>query len=48
MAQQKLTLRPHLVVREKDETQRRQFRLFYLVILTTWTFATIGAPYLAF
>jgi hypothetical protein len=48
MAQQKITLHPTLVAQEKDEIQRRHFRLFYLIVLTIWTFAAVGAPFLAF
>lgn len=33
---------------EKDETQRRHFRLCYLIVLTVWTFAAIAAPFVAF
>lgn len=48
MAQQKITPHPTLVAHEKNESQRRLFRFFYLLVLTVWTFASIAAPFVAF
>jgi hypothetical protein len=48
MAQQKESQHSTLVPHEKDESQRRLFRFFYLIVLTLWTFASIAAPFMAF
>jgi hypothetical protein len=48
MAQPKITLLPTLVAHEKDEKQRRRFRLVYLIVLIVWTFAAIAAPFVVF